>query len=62
MVNAVVSLTIPEADVARVKLAAEAFTGLPSTATPKELLAALVRQVVVQQERQTNAFTPPGIT
>jgi len=62
MANVVVSLEIPEADVARTKAAAEAFTGLPNTATPKELLRELVKRVVVQVERSNNTFVPPGIT
>ena len=63
-----VSLTIPEADIERTKKAAEAFTGLivttepPFTPTAKELLSAVAKQVVVQWERQTHGFTPPGIT
>jgi hypothetical protein len=66
MVPVTVSLTIPEADVARVKEAAEQLTGLVATETfkptPKELLAALVRLNVTQWERQAHTFAPPGIT
>ncbi len=72
MANTIVSLTIPEADVARTKAAAEAFTGLTIqrneknevtfTPTAKELLAAVAKQVVLRWEAETHAFTPPGIT
>ena len=60
-----VSLTISEADVTKTKAAAEGLTGLVTTPefkpTPKELLAALIKLNVIQWERQSNAFTPPGI-
>ncbi len=71
MAPVIVSLTIPEVDVARVKEAVEQFTGLTIqhnekgeiifTPTAKELLAALIKQVVVQQERQSHGFVPPGV-
>lgn len=56
-----VTLTIPEADIARVQAAALAFTGLPESATAKQLLAAVVKQMTVTIERQQHAFTPPGV-
>ncbi len=63
---ATVALTIPEADVQRVKEAAEALTGLQTTEafkpTAKELLTALIKRSVIQWERETHAFTPPGVT
>ena len=62
MAPVTVSLTIPEADVARTKEAAMAFTGLPATATAKELLAATAQRVVLKWEAETHAFTPPGIS
>lgn len=65
MAPVTVSLTIPEADVARVKTAAESFTGLITTElfkpTAKELLAATIKTVTLQVERQQHEFTPPGI-
>ena len=61
MANTIVTLEIPEADVARCKAAAEALTGLPKTATPKELLAALVKRDVIAWEREIHGFSPPGI-
>lgn len=62
MANVIVTLEIPEADAARAKAAAMAFTGLPATATAKELLRELVKRVVVEWERETHTFPPPGIT
>ncbi len=62
MPDAVVSLTIKEADIVRTKEAAMAFTGLPSTATAKELLAATAQRVVTKWEAETHNFIPPGIT
>ncbi len=63
MANAVVSLTIPEAEVAEAKEAAEAFTGLvktiepPFTPTAKELLAAVANEVVRKWRNETKGQT-----
>lgn len=69
MAATTVSITIPEADVARVKLAAQHFTGLPATATAKELLAAVIRRITVIDEARVEAeaaankaFAEPGVT
>ncbi len=71
MAPVTVSLSIPEADVPRVKEAAEAITGLTIernekgeiifTPTAKELLTALVKHDVIAWERQVHAFVAPGI-
>ncbi len=53
MAPVTVSLTIPEAEVAEDKQAAEAFTGLPPTATAKELLAGVVNEVVRKWRNET---------
>ncbi len=55
-----VTLIIPEADVAITKKAAEALTS--TTGTPKQLLAALVKQDVVRYKREAEVPTAPGIT
>ena len=63
MAPVTISLTIPEADVARVQAAAESISGLKVAegATAKQLLAGVVKQVVLRWERETHAFTPPGV-
>jgi len=63
MAATVVSLTIPEAEAAKTKLAAELFTGnVGAGPTPKQLLAAVVNQMVIQVERSNSTFASPGIT
>lgn len=58
MANVTISITIPSAEVERVKKALMAFTGLEG-GTGKELAKAALQQIIVQQERQTNSIVPP---
>ena len=55
---ATVSITIPDAQVPRVKKALIAYTGLSEEATPKQLAAATLKQVVVSAERQYPIVPP----
>ncbi len=55
-----VTLVIPEADVAITKQAAEGLTGI--VGTPKQLLAALVKQDVQRWKRGIETPTAPNIT
>ena len=55
-----VTLVIPESAVAVTKEAAEQLTG--TTGTPKQLLAALVKQDVIRWKRQHEAQSGPEIT
>ncbi len=58
MPNVTVSLTIPEAEVAEAKEAAQALTGLPATATAKELLAAAFNEELRRWRNETQR--PPS--
>lgn len=53
MPNTIITLELPEGEVAEAKEAAEAFTGLPKTATGKELLAAVVNEVMRRWRNET---------
>ena len=61
MANASITLTIPEAEVAKVKKALMGYTGLPATATAKELAKAALAQLVQTQEKAESSPTAPVI-
>jgi len=56
-----VTITIPEADVADVRAAAEAFTGLPPSANAKELVSATMKIVTVRHKREIDQPPAPGV-
>jgi hypothetical protein len=62
MAPTTISLILPEAEVNEAKEAALAFTGLPATATGKELLAAVVNEVIRKWRIETKGAAKGQVT
>lgn len=61
MANPVISVEIPEAEVTEAQEAAVWFTGLPKTATPKEMTAGVFNEVIRKFREQTKQQPKGGI-